>query len=224
MGPGDPELITMKAKRIIEEVDVIVVPVKSKGERSTALEIIRPVVELEGKRILEAVFSMAKDDDVYRQCGAAAGDVIAAELDLGRDVAVITLGDVSIYSTYMYVNDYVSSMGYETAVIPGVTSFCSGAALAGIPLALGNEGLAVVPSARDTSMVEKALDVFDNVVVMKAGNSVSRLSGILRERGLDPGCATVISGAGMKDEYVGPLDTEREYGYFTTVIVKKNLG
>src|SRR5574344_676308 len=144
IGPGDPELITLKAKRIIEECAVLAVPVKKEGEKSTAFEIIKPVVNLEGKRIVEAVLEMSANSSDYWKCGQIVGDVLIQEMDKGNDVAVITLGDVSIYSTYMYLEQYVRNKGYSSEIVPGVPSFCSGAALAGIPLTLGNEGLAIV--------------------------------------------------------------------------------
>ena len=99
IGPGDPELMTLKAKRIIEECEVLAVPVKKEGEKSTAFEIIKPVVNLEGKTVVEAVFEMSANSSDYWKCGQTVGDTLITEMDKGRDVAVITLGDVSIYST-----------------------------------------------------------------------------------------------------------------------------
>ena len=80
VGPGDPELLTLKAKRILDEADIIAVPVKEAGEESTALEIIRPVVELEHKHLLEVIFRMAKDKEERKKCRAAACEQLTAEL------------------------------------------------------------------------------------------------------------------------------------------------
>ena len=84
VGPGDPELLTLKAKRILDAAVVIAIPVKEKGEKSTALEIIRPVTELEGKEILEVVFRMARDEGERRRCREAAADQLAKLVDQGR--------------------------------------------------------------------------------------------------------------------------------------------
>ena len=81
VGPGDPELLTLKAKRILEEADVIAVPVKEEGERSTALEIIRPVVSLQKKALMEVVFRMAKDKEERKRCREAAGKQLTEVLD-----------------------------------------------------------------------------------------------------------------------------------------------
>ncbi len=221
VGPGDPELLTLKAKRTIEGCQAIAIPVKSEGERSTAFEIIRPVTDIQGKKIIEVVFEMSTNSSDYWKCGQIAGDVIIEELKKGNDVSIITLGDVSIYSTYMYLEKYVREKGYETEIIPGIPSFCSGAAIAGIPLTLGNEGLAIVPSARDNPLVGEALDKFDNIVIMKAGKSIDKIVNMMKKRNVPIECATIIHNVGMEDQYVGPIDTGREYGYFTTVIIKK---
>lgn len=223
VGPGDPELLTLKAKRILDTADVIAVPVKEAGEASTALEIIRPVVELDRRECLEVVFQMHPDEEERKRCRREACERLTRELSKGKSIAMITLGDVSVYSTYMYVNQFVSQAGFETEIIPGIPSFCSGAAAAQLPLMEGNESLAIVPSARETKNLALALDHFENVVVMKAGNSMGKLEGMLTERKIPLETATVISCVGMEGEYIGPLDTQREYSYFTTVIIKKGF-
>ncbi|MDO4261514.1 MAG: precorrin-2 C(20)-methyltransferase [Eubacteriales bacterium] len=221
VGPGDPELLTLKAKRILEQADVIAVPVKEPGEYSTALEIVRPVVDLHGKEIHEVVFRMDRDVERRKACRAEACGQLAGLLRDGKDIAMITLGDVAVYSTYMYVNNYLAEAGFETEIVPGIPSFCGGAARAQLTLMEGNESLAIVPSVQESGILAEALDRFENVVVMKAGGSIGRLKGMLEERKIPLQCATVLSRVGMEDEYVGPLDPGREYSYFTTVIVKK---
>ncbi|MBR2254298.1 MAG: hypothetical protein IJ856_00530 [Candidatus Methanomethylophilaceae archaeon] len=122
----------------------------------------------------------------------------------------------------MYTNDEVKKRGYETEIIPGIPSFCHGAALANIPLMIGNEGLAIVPVAKEnTALLSNALDNFDNVVVMKAFKSMDLIQELMGGRGIPLSKATVISNVGMEGEYVGPMEEGREYGYFTTVIIKK---
>ena len=223
VGPGDPELLTLKAKRIIESSPVLAKPVKKPGEESTAFTIIKPVVDLSKVEVIDLLFGMTGDNADYWEFGRKAGDQVIEHLSQGKDVTLITLGDVSIYSTFMYLEQYVRSKGYETEIIPGIPAFCGGAAKARVPLTLGDQCLAVVPSAKDNPMLEEALEKFDNVVVMKAGKSVEKVLDILKSKGYGPGCVTVVSNVGMPDEYVGPADTGRTYGYFTTLIVKKNF-
>ena len=92
----------------------------------------------------------------------------------------------------------------------------------GVPLMIGNEGLAVVPVAKENSkLLEDALDNFDNIVVMKAFKSIGMISDMMESKGIPVERATVVSNVGMDGEYVGPMVRDREYGYFTTVIIKK---
>lgn len=220
VGPGDPGMLTLKAKEILEQDLVIAAPVKRYGEESTALNIIKPVVCMDQKEILNLEFPMEHSRAAMEASHEAAAKKICSLLDDGRDVALITLGDVSIYSTCTYVLKKVRAAGYETVIIPGIPSFCQGAALAGISLAEGHENLAVISSIRGREAVEKVLDDFDNVVMMKAGRQIPMITDVLTDRGLE-GAATVISNAGMPGQYIGPLDDRREYGYFTTLVVKK---
>ena len=222
VGPGDSGLVTLKARRILDRCDIIAYPVKVPGEGSVAFDIVRPIVDMEGKRIEEFVFSMDPDDSVRMNCRSKAIDRMCALLDQGNDIAMVTLGDVGVYSTYMYIDQEIRERGYETDIVPGIPSFCHGASVAGLPLTIGNEGLAIVPVAKENSqLLGNSLDNFDNIVVMKAFKSIPMIAKMMDERGIDRSKATVISNVGMPGEYVGPMDLTREYGYFTTVLIKK---
>ncbi|NLN71624.1 MAG: precorrin-2 C(20)-methyltransferase [Thermoplasmatales archaeon] len=221
VGPGDPELMTLKAKRAIESSSVIAYPVKKEGETSFALEIVRSAADISGKEILELVFPM-DPDYVVREAGRRhAIDKLCSVLADGQDVCMITLGDAGVFSTYMRIDLSVSERGYETCQIPGVTSFCAGAAKAKVPLISGEEGLAIIDSAKNDGALRKAFDDFDNIVVMKAYDSIPEILYMMREREIPFDRGVVISNIGMDDEYVGGMDPGREYGYFTTVIINK---
>lgn len=220
VGPGDSGLLTLKAKQILDNSRIIACPVKEKGEESTALNIIKQVVDLSEKEIIEVIFRMDKDKAKREQCRREAACLLAGYLSEGADVAMITLGDVSVYSTYTYVNQIVKSMGYETEIIPGIPSFCSGAAMAEVSLVEGNESLGVISSLKGTQSLEDMLEKFDNLVVMKAGGHMSEIAAILKARKLLDK-TVVLSNIGMMDAYIGPMDTDRDYGYFTTLIIKK---
>lgn len=225
VGPGEPGLLTVKAKKLIEESEVIAYPVNKRGEESTALEIVKGVVDISGKKVMELLFSMDPDDNVRKACRAEAIKELVTALDSGSNIAMITLGDAGVYSTYMYLDKEVRDLGYETEVIPGIPSFCGGAAKARIPLMIGNESLVVVPMAKkDNAMLESALSGFDNIVVMKAWDSMDVLKNMTDKYGISKDNITVISNIGMEGEYIGPIDLDRKYGYFTTVIVKKRNG
>ena len=221
-GPGDSKLLTIKAKEILDNAKVIAYPVRKEGEEGTALEIVKGAVDISGKEIVELLFKMDPNDDVRRKCRADSIDRLCAILDEGKDVAMITLGDVSVYSTYMYLDRTVRSRGYETEIVPGIPSFCSGAALASVPLMIGTESLAVTSAAKKNyGEVEKAINDFDNVVVMKAYQSMDVIEEMLRARDIPVSNVIVLSNLGMPDQCVGPMEAGKEYGYFTTLIIKK---
>ncbi|MDR0509434.1 MAG: precorrin-2 C(20)-methyltransferase [Candidatus Methanoplasma sp.] len=223
VGPGDPELLTLKAKRIIEECDVVAYPVRVTGERSVALGIIGGTVDVSRKCILELVFRMSSDKEIRALDYDDAIAKLTSALEKGHRVCMITLGDAMVYSTFMRVGKEIENRGYEIEVIPGVPSFCDGAARAKIPLMIGTEGLAVVSAAEGSDFFRTALNDFDNVVIMKAYGSMERISEEIESLDKAPD-VFVVSNIGLEDQYVGPLDKNRKYGYFTTIIVKKTNG
>ena len=220
VGPGDSGLLTLKAKKLLDEAAVIAYPVKAYGEESTALNIVKEVVDLSGKEVIEVLFKMEKNLEKREQCRKDAANLLADYLAQDKDVVMITLGDVAIYSTYTYVHQMVRKMGYETEIIPGITSFSSGAALAQISLVEGNESLGVVSALKGMTALEQTLDLFENVVVMKAGGCMENIMALLEAKHLTE-CTMVLSNIGLEDAYIGPMDLNRDYGYFTTLIIKK---
>ena len=224
VGPGNPDLMTLRAKELLEKAQVIAYPVKKLGEEGVALNIISQRVDVKGKEVVELLFSMNPDDEVRKKCRAEAMEKICGLLDQGKDIAMVTLGDVAVYSTYMYIDRDIQARGYETEVVPGIPSFCHGAALARLPLMIGEESVAVVSLAkRNNENAEKVLNAVDNLVIMKAFASIPAIVEMLNKRNIPLANATVMSNIGMEDEYLGPLDPNREYGYFTTVLIKKKV-
>lgn len=222
VGPGDPELMTLKAKRLIEECDIVAVPVKKEGEESVALNIARGAASVPEEKVRRILFTMNKDKAKREECRQAAAEAIMEYLDAGQFVAMPVLGDVGIYSTYSYVHKKLIQAGYEVQMISGIPSFCAGASRANISIVEGNEGFGVIPSLKGIDQVKKAMGVFDNLVIMKVGSHVKEVYDILKAEGKEDN-AIIISNVGMEGEYVGPLLPEREYGYFTTMIIKSEM-
>ncbi len=222
VGPGDPELMTLKAKRLIEECDIVAVPVKKEGEESVALNIARGAASVPEEKVRRILFTMNKDKAKREECRQAAAEAIMEYLDAGQSVAMPVLGDVGIYSTYSYVHKKLIQAGYEVQMISGIPSFCAGASKANISIVEGNEGFGVIPSLKGIDQVKKAMGVFDNLVIMKVGSHVKEVYDILKAEGKEDN-AIIISNVGMEGEYVGPLLPNREYGYFTTMIIKSEM-
>lgn len=218
VGAGDGSYITLGALRALETADIIAVPVKKSGEKSTALEIIRKEFDTGKKEILELEFSMKADTKTRQNSRQISAEKIVSALDNGENIAMITLGDVSVYSTCSYVHKAVKDAGHEIEIIPGITSFCAAADKAQISLCEGNESVAIIPSLKSANL-EKYIDDFDTIVIMKAGKDTDAIYDILKRHGLQNN-AIVSSCIGMDNELIEPIQKDKEYGYFTTVIVK----
>ena len=217
VGPGDPELITMKAFRLLKEADVIAVPDKGTGER-TALQIVRDYVDAEKVQFFPT--PMIRDKAQLQKNYEDQADRICALLEEDKTVVFITLGDPTIYSTYYYVHKIVAQRGYNAELIPGVPSFCAVAARLGTALCERSDRLLIVPAS---SPVEDALSVPATKVFMKAGSSILDLKEQLRKAGMLEH-AFAVENCSMADEHVWKnfADMEEPSGYFSIVVVKEH--
>ena len=218
VGAGDGSYITLGALRALEQADIIAVPVKKYGEKSTALEIIRKEFDTDKKEISELEFRMSGDTKIREESRRNSAEKIISALKDGKYVAMITLGDVSVYSTCTYVHNAVKNAGFELEIIPGITSFCAAADKAQISLCEGNESVAIIPSLK-SNLLEKYIADFDTVI-MKSGNDTDVIYDILKKYGLENN-AIVSSCIGMENEIIEKIQKGKSYGYFTTVIVRK---
>ena len=218
VGPGDPELLTLKAVRVIQEADVVAVP-NIGPKRQTAFEIAGDY--LRGKQLLDCSTPMSGDRAVAEAAYSKIADDVCALLDEGKSVAYLCLGDVAIYSTYGYVHDIVVSRGYDVEIVPGVTSFSACAARLGMALCEGSQSLLVAPAM--ATDVDAALDVPATKVFMKSGKAVGNLRDKLAERG-QLGHASMVANCGLPDEKVlhSLADADIDADYFSVVIVKES--
>ena len=215
VGPGDPELLTVKAVRVLREADVVIVPDASSGDK-VALNIAKDY--LKGKKIQFVKTPMVRDKAVMDAAHEQAADTISALLDEGKQVVFLTLGDPAIYSTYMYIHQKVLNRGYLVEVVPGIPSFCAAAARLNQSLCLGREPLTIIPASHDQNDL---IDLPGNKVFMKAGRSILELQQALAEKGLLEG-ASMVENCSMENEHVYPhfADLKEPSGYFSLVIVK----
>ena len=223
VGPGDPELITIKAKRILDNAHFIAIPKTAVDKGSLALSIAQNIIGKE-KDVLELLFPMSYDEKLLEKSWSEAIDKIRERLDEGKDVAFITLGDPTVYSTYIYIHKTLKQEGYDTQIIPGITSFCASAARVGISLAENKETIAIVPSSYECENLDDILDSFDNIVLMKISKNLPRLKEKLASKGLVEK-AVLVSRCGLEDEMVNfdmdCVDSDK-LSYFTTMIIKKS--
>ena len=220
VGPGDPELLTLKAVRCIEQCPVLAAPRTAEG-RMLALEIVKGAVDVSGKTILPLHFAMSRDADTLRASHEAAAGAVREALDAGQDVAMLNLGDVSIYATYGYLEEILKAQGYPTARIAGVPSFCAAAAALGWSLTDGMEAPLTLAPGRHA---EQVLDAPGAKVLMKSGRQLPAALAALRRRGLLEKSAMACN-CGLPEQTLWPdlssYDPARPAGYFTTIIVKE---
>ncbi len=220
VGPGDPDLLTVKAVKTLENVPIICSPKSSKNKPSVALSIVQGI--LDGRdieyKVIEPLFPMIEDKKALETYWDGAAQLIASELDEGKDVSFITLGDPSIYSTFSYVASIIGKQGYSVEMIPGITSFTGCAASAGIILGEKDEIILVVPKVDER--LGEVLEHTDTAIVMKTSRHSLMLEELIDR---DPREKKVISvqNCGMEDEKIFEGFAEKG-NYLSTTIVKFN--
>ncbi|MGA2192975.1 MAG: precorrin-2 C(20)-methyltransferase [Nitrospirota bacterium] len=225
VGPGDPELLTVKALRLIREAKVICSPRAGDDSESFALSIVKDYIDPARQKIMTPVFPMSMDKEVLGKAWDGAADQVLAELEKGNDLVFLTLGDPSLYSTYSYILERIKKRikDIRSETVSGVSSINLAAARAGIDLALGQERLAVMPMGRDLEPVRSALADFDTVVLMKVNRGFGKLVSLLGEMGL-LGKAVYVSRCGTdREKIIRDLQAIKadELDYFSIVIVRK---
>ncbi len=222
---GDPELLTVKAVRILEEADVIAIPKEEKENCLAWKNTIALIPQLSDKDTLYVPMPMTKDRDLLEQSHTHGAELIKEQLKKGNDVAFLTIGDPCVYATYMYVHKKVSEAGFDTQIINGVTSFCAAAAAMNMALCEEEQELHIIPSSYG---VEKALDYPGVKVLMKSGSHlpdvIRALQTKVKENSLE---VYMAENCGMKDEKLYKSLEEisvkdmNELSYYTTIIVKE---
>lgn len=215
VGPGDPELLTRQACRVLEVCDVIAAP-RTKAGRMLALDIAAGAVDMRGKTILPLDFTMAHDAAVREESYRTAAGAIEAELTTGQDVAMVNLGDVSVYATAYYVLERVRSDGFEVVMCPGITSFCAVAARLGRSLTRMEEPLHILPGSTD---LNNALALPGTKVVMKSGKAIHETAEALKRHGLLANAGMVVD-CGLETEqvYTDLRQLPEEISYFATIV------
>jgi precorrin-2/cobalt-factor-2 C20-methyltransferase len=219
VGPGDTELLTLKAAKVLKTVPVVFSPKSSKEKESIALSIVKPILEerKDYKRLMlvEPIFPMIEDKEELEKIWTSASEMIAQYLDSGRDVAFITLGDPSIFSTYSYVQRKLIDR-YEIETIPGITSFTACGAARNKALIEQNKVLTIVPKIDDR--LEQILEYSDSIVLMKASRNTSDLESTIEEKNRPKEIYSVQNCTRENEKIIEGFSNEKPY--LTTTIIQ----
>lgn len=237
VGPGEPELMTVKAVRTIQQCEVIAIAVSSPElqapeyeeagsrcsypqylEKCVAYQIALPMVpEMTAKAKLYLPMPMRKEKELLKQVHDNCAKKTAEILEQGKDVAFITLGDPSVYSTCLYVHRRLKHMQYQTRLIAGIPSFCAAAARLNDGLVENQEELHVIPASYE---VESGLELSGTRVLMKAGKKMPYVKRKVKERHLQ---IQMVENCGMESEqiYHSVDEIPDAASYYSLLIVKE---
>jgi precorrin-2/cobalt-factor-2 C20-methyltransferase len=219
IGPGDPELMTLKAVRLIVAADVIAIP-QGDNDVLTAKNIVNQVVDLSAKEQLLIYMPMTKDMAAMDKAHDDGAEAVIKLLKEGKNVVFITLGDPTVYATCIYVHKRVLAKGYKAELIPGVPSFCAVAAKLNVALCERSEPLIVLPGSYKQSAA--FLDGPGNKVLMKSASQIAKVRDELKERGLISHAA-MIERCGLPGEkiYKDLNEIDEKSSYFSVILVKE---
>jgi precorrin-2/cobalt-factor-2 C20-methyltransferase len=226
VGPGDPELLTRKAERILRSVPVICAPTSAADAGSVALAIVEPFLDRSRQEVLTRIFPMKKDETELIPFWEETAAEVAQRVRSGQDVAFITIGDPFLYSTFLYLyrilRDKYPEIGIE--IVPGITSVGAAAAAAGVPLGLAADRLAVLPATYEEVQLRQTLLDFDTVVLMKVHRVFDRVYTLLAELGLEKSAVFVRRVGSSEEEVVTDLASlvGKKLDYLSLLIVRKS--
>ncbi len=232
VGPGDPELITLKAIKALKAADVICVPKSHARKPSMALGMVKKILNAREKpaEVLELVFPMTKDELNNRKLWIENASIVAAKAKKGN-VAFITLGDPMLYSTFLYLYECVKETypEIELEIIPGVTSVSAAAAGSKLPLAEKEEVVSIVPSDLDPTLIQETAKHANTLVVMKCAHHIKEFIPILLRAGFTQNSTiALVKRCTLPEEKVlvgkiGDVDGwDITEDYFSVAIIKKS--
>lgn len=225
VGPGDPDLITLKTYKLFQKADVIVTPTGKMGKPSVAYRIAKPHLP-ENSQLLEMDFpmiSLSEERDVLEKKWEENAAIIHQLIEEDKIVVFLTLGDPMVFSTYSYIMEYLLEHDIKIETVSGITSFCNLAAQINIPLTQGEESLGIVSMTQPEEEIRGILDAHQNIIVMKISANNLWMAEELVARGLDQSFV-LVSNIGTEDQKITKNieDLKGKIPYLSTLLIKKN--
>jgi precorrin-2/cobalt-factor-2 C20-methyltransferase len=224
VGPGDPELITVKAFRVLQECSVITYPKKLRGSKSYAHRIVEVYIRPEQKEMLGLVFPMTKDEEILNREWNKNVEIIYEKLVEGKDVAFVTEGDPLLYSTFIHLMKLMKEKHPEIEIksVPGISSFNGAASRLLIPLADGDEHVAIIPAEDDMEKMTNAIQNHDAIIFIKVAKVIDLMLKIVRELELEKN-TSVVTKVTSEEEIIWNIDEldGADLNYLTLMVVRK---
>lgn len=223
VGPGDPELLTVKAINAIKNSNIIIAPKTEKNSESLALTIAKPYLRADAK-IVYQTFLMVKNFEESPEIFEENVAEILKYLKEGKNVGFLTLGDPMFFSTYIYIFKLLKNYGVQIETIAGIPAFLAIAAKIGYPVAYGNDILSIVPATADNEKISAALKNSDSAVLMKVYKNFDEIAEILNAENLSKN-AVLVSRCGLEDEKISnDINSckNEKLNYLSTILTRKS--
>ncbi|MGE5862491.1 MAG: precorrin-2 C(20)-methyltransferase [Nitrososphaerales archaeon] len=230
-GPGDPELLTIRALNLIKEADVIFVPTSKLNKPSIALSIVKKYLK-ESTEIINLVFPMIKDKDSLKEYCKKNASEIAQMVRSTKKTVYLTVGDPSLYSTWIYIHKELKKnyQDIEIEIVPGITSIFAFAAEAKISLVEGDENLSIVPACYDLNKVKNTIKSSDTIVFLKDGRYFDNVIEMLSDTGFSDDSKIAIAQDVSTQENILEIKSLKDLKgkkqssskYFSIMVVKRN--
>ena len=225
VGPGDPDLITLKAVKILSQVDIVYAAASTKNNHSLAVNIAEQHIP-EHTAVKMLRFPMTRDKRETRTAWQSHAKTILEDIRDGKNVAFLTLGDSMTYSTFGYLLKHVKKIAPEVDIqtIPGITSYQAAAARLNTPLVEGEESLMVVSGAKGGNHLRELAGKPENVVFMKAYRNVGDIKDAIDEVGGYPSSVGIKNCSHLNEEIIPDINVLRDRApdYWTLIIAKQN--
>lgn len=231
VGPGDPELLTVKAVKAIQNADIIMCPASKKDRPSIALSVVEPLIDKsKSQEIVKLIFPMTKDRDILKETWKRNAKIMAGKVLSGKNVVYLTVGDPYLYSTWIYMHKDLEQNypDMKISVIPGIVSMFTFASKVGVSIAEGAEKVAIIPSCYDLSSVKEIAKNSETMVFLKDGRYFDQVIDVLKESGFpDDSIFAIGQDLGTENEIIRRLklgdvnDDTLTTKYFSILVVKR---